>query len=157
MNEEGIEHNESQLALKAIQDAERTVIVKTRGPIWRTALATLLLAVVLLSNWKSEQAPLAEPVTWFALAALFTLAFFYYAGLHQKGIRMRLIPSSTAGKSLFIGQVIVYLALIKGADWLLEHGHHWGTWVATALICIGFALTLHFCPTGEPVTRLRNR
>jgi peptidoglycan/LPS O-acetylase OafA/YrhL len=151
------ERDESQLALKAIREAELSVIAKTRGPVWRTALVTLLLAVVLLGNWMSEQAPLAEPVTLFALVALFTLAFLYFAGLRQKGIRMRLIPSSTAGKWLLLGQVIVYVALIKGADWLLEHGHNWGTWVATALICLGFAVTLHFYPTGEPVSRPRNR
>jgi phosphatidylglycerophosphate synthase len=159
MNEEEMntERDESQLALKTIQEAERSVIAKTRGPVWRTALATLLLAVVLLGNWMSERAPLAEPVTLVALIALFTLSFIHFAALRQKGIRMRLIPSSTAGKWLFLGQVIVYISLIKGADWLLEHGHSWGTWAATALICIGFAITLHFYPTSEPVSRLRNR
>jgi peptidoglycan/LPS O-acetylase OafA/YrhL len=159
MNEEDMnaERNESRLALKAIQEAERSVIAKTRGPVWRTALATLLLAVVLLGNWMSEQAPLAEPVTLLGLVALFTLAFLYFAGLRRKGIRMRLIPSSAAGKWLLLAQVIVYISLIEGADWLLEHGHNWGPWAATALICIGFAVTLHFYPTGEPVSRLSNR
>jgi hypothetical protein len=120
-------------------------------------LATFLLAVILLGNWMPEQAPLAEPLTLFAVVAFLTLWFLYLAALRQKGMRLRLIPSSPAGKWLLLGQVIVYLALIKGADWLLEHGYNWGTWAATALICIGFAITLHFFPTGEPVRRLSNR
>ena len=159
MNEDHMntERDESQVALRAIQEAEVTVIAKTRGPVWRTALVTVLLAVVLMGKWKSEEAPLAEPVTLLGLVALFTLAFLSFAGLRRKGIHMRLIPSSTAGKWLLFGQVIVYVALIKGADWLLEHGHDWGTWAATALICIGFAITLHFFPTGAPLTRSRNR
>lgn len=157
MTEEDIEQNESQLALKAIREAERSVIAKTRGPIWRTTLATLLLAVALLGMWMTEQAPLAKPVTLFALGALFTLSFFYVAALRRKGIRPRLIPSSPAGKWLLLGQVIVCLGLIGGASWLLEQGYSWGTWAATALICTGFAINLHFYPTGEPVTRLKNR
>lgn len=149
--------NESKLALKAIWDTERGVISKTRGPVWLTVLATFLLAVILLGNWVPEQAPLAEPVTLIAVVAFLTLWFLYLAALRQKGIRVRLIPSSSAGKWLLLGQVIVYLALISGADWLLEQGYSWGTWTATAFICIGFAITLHFYPTGEPVTRLNNR
>ena len=159
MNEEDMnaEQNKSQLALKTIREAERRVIANTRGPVWLTVLATFLLAVILLGNWMPEQAPLAEPVTLFAVVAFLTLWFLYLAALRQKGIRVRLIPSSPAGKWLLLGQVIVYLALIRGADWLLEQGYSWGTWAATALICIGFAITLHFYPTGEPVTRLRSR
>ena len=123
---------ESQLALKTIQEAERSVIATTRGPVWLTALVTLLLAVVLSGHWMSERASLAEPVTLVALIALFTISFIHFAWLRHKGIRMRLIPSSTAAKWLILGQVIVYISLIKGADWLLEHGHSWGTWAATA-------------------------
>lgn len=159
MSEEDMnaERNESQLALEAIRKAERSLIARARGPAWLTVLATFLLAVILLGNWMPEQAPLAEPVTLFAVVALLTLWFLYLAALRQKGIRVRLIPSSAAGKWLLLGQVMVYLALIRGADWLLEQGYGWATWAATALICIGFAITLHFYPTGEPVTRLRNR
>jgi hypothetical protein len=151
------EPNEPQLALRAIREAELSVIARTRGPIWFTALATLLLAVILLGNWMTEQAPLGEPVILFAVVAFLALWFLYLAALRQKGIRVRLIPSSAAGKGLLLGQMIVYLSLIKAADWLLEQGYSWGTWAATALICGGFALTLHFYPTGEPVTRLRSR
>lgn len=159
MSEEGMnaEQSESQLALKAIREAERKLMAKTRGPVWLTMLATFLLAIILLGSWMRERAPLAELVTLLAVVAFLTLWFLYLAALRQKGMRVRLIPSSPAGKWLFLGQVIVYLALIVGADWLLERGYSWGTWVATAVICIGFAITLHLCPTGEPVTRFGNR
>jgi hypothetical protein len=165
MNEEDMNikrtptETESQFALKTIQEAERSVIAKTRGPVWLTALVTLLLAFVLSRHWMSERASLAEPepVTLVALIALFTISFIHFAWLRHKGIRMRLIPPSTAAKWLVFGQVIVYISVIKGADWLLEHGHSWGTWVATAFICIGFAITLHFYPTSWPVSRSRNR
>ena len=148
---------ESQLALKTIRETERNLIAKTRGPVWLTVLATFLLAVILLGNWIPEGAPLAEPVILLAVVAFLTLWFLYLAALRQKGMRVRLVPSSSTGKWLLLCQLIVYLALIKGADWLLELGYSWGTWTATALICIGFAITLHFCPTGEPLTRLRDR
>lgn len=148
---------ESQLALNTIRETERNLMTKTRGPVWLTVLATVLLAVILLGNWIPEGAPLAEPAILWAVFAFVTLWFLYLAALRQKGIRVLLIPSSSAGRWLLLGQLIVYLALIKGADWLLEQGYSWGTWAATALICIGFATTLHFCPTGEPLTRLRDR
>ena len=151
------EQNESQFALQTIREAECSVIARTRGPVWLTVLATFLLAAILLGNWMPEQAPLAEPVTLFAVVAFLTLWFLYLAALRQKGIRVRLIPSSPAGKWLLLGQMIVYLALISGADWLLEQGYSWGTWAATVVICIGFAITLRFYPTGEPVTKLKNR
>lgn len=159
MSEEDMntKQSESQLALRTIRDAERSLIAKTRGPVWVTVLATFLLAVILLGNWVPEQAPFAQPAILFAAFAFLTVWFLYLAALRQKGIRVRLIPSSPAGKWLLLGQAIFYLALIRGADWLLEQGYGWGTWAATALICIGFAITLHFYPTGEPVTRLRNR
>jgi hypothetical protein len=151
------ERTESRLALNTLREAERNIIVKTRGPVWLTALATFLLAVILLGNWMTEEEPLAEPVTLIAVAAFLTLWFLYLAALRRKGIRARLIPSSAAGKWLLLGQVIVYLALIRGADWLLDQGYSWGTWAATAFICIAFAITLHFYPSGTPVTRPGNR
>ena len=155
MNEKnhGPSVDESRSALDSIRDAQSKAIASTRGPIWLTLLATILLAIVILGNWLLvENKWIAFP----AMLALFATWLAYVAALRRKGLKIRFIPSSAAGRWLLLGQVIVYLSLVSGANWLFEQGHTWASWVATAIICAGFAATLHFLPTGEPITRLRN-
>jgi magnesium-transporting ATPase (P-type) len=145
--------DESRSALATIREAQSRAIASTRGSIWWTLLATVLLAVVLLGNWVLVD---YKWIAFPAMLALFATWFAYVAALRRKGLKIRFIPSSPAGRWLLLGQVIVYLSLVSGGHWLVERGHTWASWVATAIICACFAATLHFCPTGDPVTRLRN-
>jgi hypothetical protein len=154
MNDNGArpEEAESRAALKAIRDAQMSAIESTRGPIWLTLMATGLLAFILMANWLLVDDHLIHTAAMLAFLASWIA---YAAALRRRGIKIRFIPSSAAGRWFLLGQAVFYISIILGADWLFERGHTWASWVATAILCLCFMITVHYYPTGEPVSRTR--
>jgi hypothetical protein len=143
---------DSRAALKSVDQAQRALIAAARTPVWLTALGTGLLAVVLLGNWlMAEESGSRE-----LLMGLATLAFLGLWGvnvlvLNRRGLKVRMIPSSPAGRWFLLGYCVFVLGIFLLTNRLLEQGQSWVAWVATVIICTTFVIQVRRFPTGEPI------
>jgi hypothetical protein len=140
-----------RVALKSVEQAQLALVAAARTPVWLTALGTGFLAVVLLGNWLMEESGSREAVTGLA-----TLAFLGLWGLNifilkRRGLKVGVIPSSSAGRWFLLGYSGFVLAVFLLTGWLLEQGHSWVAWVSTTLICATFIMQVRRFPTGEPI------
>ena len=136
-------------ALKSVDQAKRALVEAARTPMWLTLLGTGLLGVVLLGNWLMGESPSQEAAMGLATVAFLGLWGLNFVILNRRGLRVRVIPSSPAGRWLMLGYAAFVLSLFVVTGWLLEQGQSWVPWVSTALICATFAIQVRRFPTGE--------
>jgi hypothetical protein len=155
MSEEANTSNTDEIrtALKSVNQAQLATVDAARGPLWLTALGTVMLAISLRGAWFADGEGSAEAVTGLAALAFLGLWVFYLVWLNRKGLKIRLIPSSGTGKLFLLGQVVFMLSVIALTGWLVDKGHDWVAWISTAVICVTFAVLVHRFPTGEPIRR----
>ncbi len=140
---------DSRAALKSVNQAKLALVAAARTPVWLTALGTGLLAVVLLGNWLMEESPSQAAVTGLATLAFLGLWGLNVFILNRRGLKVRVIPSSSAGRWYLLGYSAFVLALFLLTGWLLEQGQSWVAWVSTTLICATFVVQVRRFPTGE--------
>ena len=139
-------------ALKSVDQAQLALVAAARTPVWLTALATGLLAVILLGNWLMDQ----ESGSRALIIGLATPAFLGLWGvniliLNRRGLKVRVIPSSSAGRWFLIGYSVFALGLFLLTNLLLAQRQSWAPWVSTALLCATFVIQVRRFPTGEPI------
>lgn len=142
---------DARAALESVEQARLALVAAARTPVWLTAPAAGLLAVVLLGNWLMEESRSQE-----AVAGLATVAFLGSWGLNvfilnRRGLKVGVIPSSSTGRWFLLGYSVFVLALCMLTGWLIEQGHSWAAWVSTAIICATFVIQVRRFPTGEPM------
>ena len=138
-------------ALESVQHAQSKLALEARPPLWLNALATLSLGGILLRDAFGE-AP-AVLISVVSLVGFFGTYIYYRMYLHDRGLSVRVIPSSTAGKLVQLALCVMYLGLLIGGDKLNDRGQGWALWAAALLICLIFAAVLHFLPTSERIAR----
>ena len=152
--------DESRLALQSVRDAQTTLVERTRAPVWLTALTVLMMAAILLGDWvlnADDLIGIAYDLIVIAFALVMASVWSaYYVYLRRKGLRLRVFPSSAAGRWFFAGQVAFFVGMILATEWLLDLGYDWASWVATVVICAGLAVILHFYPTCDLGPRIKN-
>ena len=141
--------NELRAALKSVDQAKLTLVEAARTPVWLTVVATGLLAIVLLGNWLMEESGSREVIVGVATVAFLALWGLSLVMLHRKGLKVRMIPSSPAGRWFMFGYVVCVFSLFVLTGWLLEQGQTWAAWVSTAIVCATFVIQVRRFPTGE--------
>lgn len=140
--------------LRSVDQAKLAAVDAARPPIWLNAFATAMLATVLLGSWLMvEGSGSREAVTGLASLALLGAWGAHMIWLRRRGLRVRQIPTTRAGRWFLLGQAVFVLSLFALTEWLLGKGQDWVPWVSTVLICGTFAFLMHRFPTGEPVLR----
>ena len=143
--------DELRAALKSVDQAKLVLVEAARTPVWLTALATGLLAVVLLGNWLMEESGSREPIVGVATVAFLALWGLNLVILNRRGLKVGMIPSSSSGRWFMFGYAAFVLSLFVLTGWLLEQGQAWAAWVSTAIVCATFVIQVRRFPTGEPV------
>jgi hypothetical protein len=77
--------------------------------------------------------------------------------LHRRGLKVRMIPASSAGRWFLFGYAAFVLSLFVVTGWLLEQGQSWMAWVSTAIVCVTFVIQVRRFPTGEPIVSADRR
>jgi hypothetical protein len=148
---------DSRAALESVDQAKLAVVAAARTPVWLTALGTGLLAVILLGNWLMEESRSREAVTGLATVAFLGLWGVNIFILNRRGLKIGVIPSSSAGRWFLLGYSAFVLAVFLLTGWLLEQGQSWVAWVSTTLICATFVIQVRRFPTGEPIVPAASR
>jgi hypothetical protein len=138
-------------ALKSVDQAKLALVAAARTPAWLTALGTGFLAVVLLGSWLMKESRWQEAITGVATLAFLGLWGLNIFILNRRGLKVRLIPSSSAGRWFLLGYSAFVLSVFLLTGWLLDQGQSWVAWVSTTLICTTFIIQVRRFPTGEPI------
>lgn len=148
------EIDDARAVLKSVEQAKQAAVDAARPPIWLTAFATAMLGTALLGSWlMAEGTGSREAVTGLASLALLGAWGTHLIWLRRRGLKVRQIPSTRAGRWFLLGQAVFGLSVIALTGWLLGKGHGWVPWVSTAVLCTMFAFLMHRFPTGEPALR----
>ena len=142
-------------ALESVGEAKLALVAAARTPVWLTTLATGLLAVVLLGIWLMDESSWHEAVTGLATLACLGLWGVNIVILNRRGLKVGVLPSSSAGRWFLLGYSAFVVAVFLLTGWLLEQGQSWVAWVSTTLICATFVIQVRRFPTGEPIVPSR--
>ena len=143
--------DELRAALESVDQAKLALVEAARAPVWLTALATGLLAIVLLGNWLMEESGSREAIVGVATVAFLALWGLNFVMLDRRGLKVGMIPSSSSGRWFMFGYAAFVLSLVVLTGWLLEQDRAWVAWVSTAIICATFVIQVRRFPTGEPI------
>ncbi len=143
--------DELRAALKSVDLAKLALVEAARTPVWLTALATGLLSVILLGNWLMQESGSREAIVGVATVAFLALWGLNLLMLNRRGLKVRMIPSSSSGRWFMFGYAVFVLSLFVLTGWLLEQGQAWAAWISTAIICATFVIQVRRFPTGEPM------
>jgi hypothetical protein len=148
--------DEMRAALQSVQQAQLAGVNAARPPRWLIALATAVLATILLGHWLMDDGSRLKAVVTGCASLVFVGTWgVHMLWLKRAGLKVRQIPSTVSGRLFFLGQALFMLSVIALTEWLVEKGLTWVPWVSTAVICLMFAVVLHRFPTGEPILRER--
>ena len=144
-----ISANEAKASLDSLHKLNVDNIASLRPPIWYILTSAALIGLLTYSF-----ASMRHENQWtlgliFSLGAIILLSIFLVYSYRLLGIKLKLIPSSRAGKIFSFAQAIFFVITLTVAREFSTSGVLWASNCIVILNAITFAYIAYKHPTGE--------
>lgn len=139
---------DARVALETVESAESRINQQFRNPPSKNGIISLCFGIFSCAIAFDDHAiwsTVAIALTFLA-ASILLLGFFY---MHKAGVKVNLLPHSFSGKVLSVGMMVVFVAVMFGAESFYVQGYLWAPYLAGIVNAILYSIAMWKAPLGE--------